>query len=293
MNPLVCKVFPEINYEILLLRGTIDTFVYEGKDFRHTWEPKKNYRLTVEHRRQLCVHLAAHAAVSSMGDLHVYMLAVAPEGVRSWSMGDRKSNPGEAMWGRCSTSDIRVVGLPCDGTPNTLVSDRHEWERYCDVRYQGYLEFIKQMKERGPETSPKRSRDEYFEYCRHEVRACMCGYLAGHIADGISAGMEATEILPPYDRAETQHQYVGDSDISIAMFLADLLALGKDEYDHAARVTDEALRRPEVWAVVQRLASELERLGLIEDGPGEDDALALLPPPEKGWPPAPDQVDAW
>jgi hypothetical protein len=99
--------------------------------------------------------------------------------------------------------------------------------------------------------------------------------------------MEATEALRLYDRRDTQT--VGMSDIVSAELLTDLLPPG--EYEHAVRLTEEALRRPEVWAAVQQVASELEQLGLIEGDPCEGDALDLFPAGGQGWPPAPDRAD--
>ncbi|MFM8703650.1 MAG: hypothetical protein ACKOHG_07230, partial [Planctomycetia bacterium] len=63
------------------------------------------------------------------------------------------------------------------------------------------------------------------------------------------------------------------------------------EYGHAVRLTEETLRRPEVWAAVQQLASELEQIGLIEGDPCEGHAHDHLPEREQDWPPASGQAD--
>jgi hypothetical protein len=265
--------------------GSVDWFKYEGEKLRPTWERRRNYRMTAEHRRQLCVHLAAHAAVSGMGGACVYMLAVAPVGVRSWTIGDRKSRSLGKIWGVCSTSDFFCSHLAWDHERQIYIADRDGWESWitgihdCSVRFH---------KDNGSKGRDPGTLEEYLADFQHVVRAQACGYLAGHIADGITAGMGADEALRLYDRRDTQH--VGASDIAIAQGLTDLLPLGEYEYEHAARLTEAVLRRPEVWSAVQKVASALEQLGVIEDGPCEDDALALLPPREQDWPPAPDRT---
>jgi hypothetical protein len=272
-----------IKTKLIRFAGSADRFVYEDKNFRPTWEPKKNYRLKAEHRHQLCVHLAAHAVVSSMGGAGIYMLAVAPAGVRSWTIGDRKSRSLGKLWGVCSTSDYICDHLAWDDDHQIYIADRDGWESWYKKLDNAEMQSYKDRGSQGPDPT---TLGTYLAGFQHVVRSQACGYLAGHIADGITAGMEATEALRLYDRRDSQ--YVGASDIAIAQGLADLLPDG--EYEHVVRLTEAVLRRPEVWAVVQRLASELERLGLIEGGPGEDDALALLPPTEQDWPPALDRA---
>jgi hypothetical protein len=265
--------------------GSVDTFVYEDKNFRPTWKPNRGYRLTAEHRRQLCVHLAAHAVVSHLGGLDVYMLAVAGEGVRSWSIGDRKSNAGMKMWGRCSTSDIFCPDARWydDDDYDMIKTDPASWESGIDRNFTDYLARVEAARAGGREELPV-SRDEYFELRRRDVRAHICGHLAGHIADGITASMSADEVLQLCDRRDTQR--VGASDIVVARGLADLLSAPFDEYDHAVRLTGDMLRRAEVWSSVQRLAAELGRFGLLEGSPSEVSIFDFLAKPEGEWPPA-------
>jgi hypothetical protein len=255
--------------------SSIETFVYEDELLRPTWEPRRNYRLSAEHRRQLCVHLAAHAAISWLGGLYVYMLAVAGEGVRSWSIGDRKSNPSEKMWGRCSTSDFYCNQMSWDRNRQIYVVDRERWESKIAKEFELYSESL------PPEKTPV-SSDEFLEGRRQQVRAHVCGYLAGHVADGITVGMSADEALRFYERRDTQA--VWGNDVVEAEGLADLLPSG--EYENAVRLTEEALRRPEVWNSVMRLAGDLQRFGLLERSACENDIDKLLPSPEANWPPA-------
>jgi hypothetical protein len=271
--------------------GSTDSFVYSGDRRRPTWSPRRGYRLTAEHRRQLCVHVAAHAAVSNMGGAWVYMLAVAPVGVRSWTIGDRKVQSLGRIWGVCSTSDFYCQHLEWDEGSQTYMADRDGWEQSIDHQHDHIKRFYLDPEAGNPNCGqlPEGFPTEelFLGEARRVVRAQACGYLAGHIADGITAGMEATEVLRLYDRRDTQ--YVGASDITVAQGLTDLLPPG--EYEHAVRLTEEALRRPEVWAVVQRVASELEQLGLIEGDPCEGHAHDHLPDREQDWPPAPGQAD--
>jgi len=264
--------------------GSADSFVYSGDRLRPTWSPRRGYRLTAEHRRQLCVHVAAHAAVSNMGGAWVYMLAVAPVGVRSWTIGDRKAQSLGRIWGVCSTSDFYCSHLAWDEGGQSYMADREGWEFEIESRYESLMQLRMQA---DSVVSGFPTLDEVLAEDRRIMRAQACGYLAGHIADGITVGMEATEALRLYDRRDTQ--YVGPSDIAVAQGLTDLLPPG--EYEHAVRLTEEALHRPEVWTVVQRVASELEQLGLIEGDPCEGHAHDHLPEREQDWPPAPGQAD--
>lgn len=280
---------PPSDYRFL---GSTDNFVYSDDQFRPTWKPRRGYRLTAEHRHQLCVHLAAHAAVNSMGGAWVYMLAVAPVGVRSWTTTERKCNSLGKIWGLCSVSDYYCTYIEWIPDHQRYVANREGWEWEIRSDYerllQRHLNPEPGIKIWDPFANGAPSAEEFVATHRRVVRAQACGYLAGHIADGITAGMGATEALRLYDRRDTQS--VEMSDIAVAQGLADLLPPG--EYEHAVHLTDEALRRPEVWAAVQQVASELEQLGLIEGAPCEGNAQELLPAREKGWPPAPDLADA-
>ncbi len=276
-----------IGYRFL---GSVETFVYSDERFRPTWEPPKGYRLKAEHRRQLCVHLAAHAAVSKMGRAWVYMLAVPPVGVRSWTISERKCNSLGKIWGVCSTSDLYCHDLEWDRDRQMYVADRESLECGLEQHYEVYLHnHLNPRPDRrvyDPFSGGAPTLDEFLAGHRRVVRAQVCGYLAGHIADGITAGMTADEALSLYDRRDTQ--YVGESDIVVAQGLAGLLPSG--EYENAVQVTEEVLRRPDVWQSVIQVAEELEKFGLIEGDECEADLGELLPEDTGDWPPAPDRT---
>jgi hypothetical protein len=271
--------------------GTVDEFAYTNDKLRPTWQRRRGYRLTAEHRHQLCVHLAAHAAISNLGGAFVYMLAVAPAGVRSWTISERKAREIGKMWGICSTSDFYCRHLQWNEDRQMYDADRSGWE--------SELEYLHDQLTRPDNSNPLAAEmiAEYVasgtltkERCiadhRRVVRAQMCGYLAGHIADGITAGLSADEALRLYDRRDTQ--YVGGvSDIVIAEGLAGLLPPG--EYENAVRNTEEVLRQPDVWKSVKRIAEELAKFGLLEGDDCEADIGKLLPKGPPNWPPAPVQ----
>jgi len=283
------NLVPPSDYRFL---GSADSFIYTDGRLRPTWEHRRGYRLTADHRRQLCIHLAAHAAVNSKGGAYIYMMAVAPVGVRSWTTSERKSRLLGKIWGLCSVSDYYCSHIEWIPDRQHYVANREGWEWEIRRQYESLLRDHSNpepgINVLDPFADGAPSVDEFMAARRRVVRAHACGYLAGHIADGITAGMGADEALRLYDRRDTQR--VEMSDIAVAQGLADLLPPG--EYEHAVRLTEEALRRPEIWAAVQQVASELEQLGLIEGDPCEGDALALLPSGERGWPPAPERGDA-
>jgi len=212
------------------------------------------------------------------------MLAVAPVGVRSWTIGGRKVPSLGKVWGVCSTSDLYCSRLAWDEGSQTYMAARDAWEAEIKLIHESLMQM--RMREVSM-TIRVPTLDEFFADARRAIRAQACGYLAGHIADGITAGMEADEALRLYDRRDTQS--VGASDIAVAQGLTALLPPG--EYENAVRLTEAALRRPEVWAAVQQVASALEQLGLIEGDACEGDAHDHLPGREQDWPPAPCLAD--
>lgn len=261
--------------------GSIEDFTYADDRWRPTWEPQKGYRLSAEHRHQLCVHLAAHAVINHLGGAFIYKLAVAPASVRSWTVSERKTGSLGKLWGVCSTSDFYTCRLQRDEDHQIFVADRKSWERDTLREY-------RPAQARGDTTDldhPAVSYDDFLACCRQTVRAQACGYLAGHIADGLTAGLNAEEALRLYDRRDTQHVGEG-SDIVIAEGLAGLLPHG--EYENAVRVTEEVLRRPEIWESVNRLGRLLEQFGLLEGDECEGDMYDCLPEPLRDWPPAPE-----
>jgi hypothetical protein len=267
--------------------GSVDTFVYSDEDLRPTWETEEDYRLTVEHRRQLCVHLAAHAAVSHVGGAWVYMLAVPGVGVRSWTTSERKETDLGKIWGLCSTSDFYCNWMEWNRASQRFLVNRYGWEAEIEREYE-HLTMPRDPQLNVVNMFPNGvpTKDEFMASRRREARSQACGYLAGHIADGITVGKTATEALRLCDRRDTQD--VGASDIVVAQAIAGLLPPG--EYESAVRFTEEALGRPKVWRKVQRVATKLEQLGLIEDDECEIQLHEWLPDPEPGWPPGPGQT---
>jgi hypothetical protein len=263
--------------------GSVDTFVYADDRLRPTWEPPQDYRFTAEHRHQLCVHLAAHAAISSLGGMGVFMLAVASGGVRSWAINERKNDALDKKFGQCSTSDFYCKHIEWDEARQIYVADRAGWEEDLEQAYEDL--WIRCSGTNAADMSPDGppTLDEVIAERRREVRAYVCAYLAGPIADGITAGLSANEAIQLYDRRDTQK--VGKSDIAVARGLADLLS--PDEYENAVRLTEEALHRPDVWGPVIDVAGQLEKLGLIENDECEIELDDWLPDPEEDWPPAP------
>lgn len=254
--------------------GSAERFIYCDERFRPTWEPHEDYLLTPEHRRQLCVHLAAHAVVGSIGGLQVHMLAIPRAGVRSWTMSERKTLLLGKIWGLCSVSDFCCNDLEWDADRQMYVADRAGWEAFVGSLHEHATT------RRRMSTKPLPTKDEFLAHRRREVRAQACVCLAGHIADGITAGMAADEALRLYDRRDTQD--VGASDIVLSQALCGLLPEG--EYENVIRLTEQALRRPEVWESVHRVAAELDMYGLLEGGECEGDIDGLLPAAEQGWP---------
>jgi hypothetical protein len=266
--------------------GSVESFVYSNPRLRPSWEPEADYRLTEEHRHQLCLHLAAHAAISSLGCSRVFMLAVPRAGVRSWTIGERKNANLGQHWGICSVSDFYCSRLQWDRTNQRFLADRDGWEQDIAREYE-YLTAPRDRKENIDNVYPNGAPtlDRVRAERRRMVRSHVCGYLAGHIVDGITAGMTAEDALNLYDRRDSQ--YVGASDIVVAQGLAGLLPTG--EYENAVRITEDALRRTEVFDAVTQAANGLEEFGLVENDECEVNIESLLPASDYDWPPAPGQ----
>lgn len=267
--------------------GSNETFSYADDRNRPTWTPRRGYVLTPEHRHQLCVHLAAHAAIGHMGGACIYKLAVAPAGTRSWTTPHRKDPSSGPTWGACCTSDIYCEYLKWDTNLQAFVGNRAGWEADLMLSHEQLQRAIRESSANAANGAARGDTEPVpFEvslaHQRRVLRAKTCEYLAGHIADGITAGMTADEALRLYDRRDTQ--YVGASDIVIAQGLSDLLPPG--EYEHAVHNTEETLRCPEVWTLVNQLAEQLGNFGLLEGDECEADIYDYLPPSLADWPPA-------
>jgi hypothetical protein len=213
------------------------------------------YALTPERRRAVCVHEAGHAVMHALGGSWVYRVAVAPEGATDWQTTGRKGAALADLWGVCCPSDspgqwfIRWDPGNCE-----FSADR-----------QRFAELLAVM-----ESSYRGSKREQWR----QIRAHVCAGLAGPAAEQLHEG-EAEPYLfeGDLDRAD---------DITYAQALSWLLPW-RSEFDHAAQLTVQTLRRPEVWALVLSLADELERVGDMED----DVLLPYLPKAARSWPPSP------
>ena len=167
---------PQFSFRFL---GSHETFVYSDKRLRPTWEPPKGYRLKTEHRRQLCVHLAAHAAVSNMGRAWVYMLAVPPVGVRSWTISERKCNSLGKIWGVCSTSDVYCDDMEWDDEGQCFVANRQAWESKLSQTHENLMrEHSNPRPDRSvydPFSGGAPTLDEFLAGHHRVVRAQVCG----------------------------------------------------------------------------------------------------------------------
>lgn len=220
--------------------------------------------LTVERRREVCIHEAAHAVVYALGGSFVDRVAVAPAGVTEWITVGRKGAVLTDLWGVCSASDP-----PClyciqwceeDGD---YIADRGRFTNMIRTSERALVE----------QKAPRGSR--YGVELRRQLRAHICASMAGPAADAIHAG-EDVELALDWWGVELDP----GEDLTRAMGMTRLLPF-RHEYDHAVRVTEEVLRRPEVWDHVLRLADELERVGDLED------VHSFLPDRLPAWPPSP------
>jgi len=218
--------------------------------------------LTQEHRRAICFREAARAIIHALGGAHVYRLAVAPAGSTSWRYQTRKGRQEVDLLGICEASDEPSVTshVQWDDEAEQFVGDREGFERL--------VELARGVVVKG---QPPKSPSENLEVWRRLVRAHVCSRLAGAIAASVYM-QRAFETEAQVD-AEFEH------DLAVADGMSQLLPSG--EFEHLARVTEETLCTPSVWARVTALAEELERVGDMADQ--LDD---YLPEPLVGWPAA-------
>jgi hypothetical protein len=123
---------------------------------------------------------------------------------------------------------------------------------------------------------PKSRRSQWAATQRRILRSHVCGLVAGPLAERIFTG-DSTR-WRDLDDAYDDERKLSD-DIGIAKGICMLLPYA-DEYAHACQITEAALREPEIWQNVLRLARALERSGDIQK---VDD----LPLTRKHWPPLP------
>lgn len=209
---------------------------------------------THEERRLVCVHEAAHAVVFALGGVHVYSLQVAPVGAADWVAVGRKGSLIEDAWGLCSTSDPPA--------------------QHCMLRSEdGGACVDRALLAESIELFRGRCGDRGVREFRRSVRAHICGILAGPIAEDLAYGEEPN--LWPEDEM-TAH-----ADVAVAGAMSAMLPGWMRAYWRMVDETRRVLESPDVWERVQRVAGELERVGMIEYGPFLADAL---PPRRAGWP---------
>lgn len=226
-------------------------------------------RLTRERRRGVCIHEAAHAVIHALGGSFVYLLAVAPEDATSWQVETRKGNLNTDLWGVCSGSDWWSWYVRWIDELGEYQADR-----------KGYANHLREMERQINEhqRSEGRPAGRIAAEQRRVARLHVCVSMAGPAADAIVAGQDVEDALDWWG-VEWHDEH---DDLAVADAIARVLPY-RGEYQHAVRVTEEALRRPEIWAAVIRLADELERVGRLEN-----EALdPFLPPADRSWPPSP------
>jgi hypothetical protein len=220
-------------------------------------KPVPTLVLTKQRRREVCIHEAAHAVIYRLGGAFVYRVAVAPEGCSEWVTEGRKGATLTNLWGVCSTSDPPTFALL------SMKWDESLGDYHCDR--QGFARISRQIEATA-------DRPGFAFELRRQVRAFVCGLLAGPLADSILEGADDPWLEPEWGDGPGE-------DRTLACAFARLLPFNR-EYDHLAQVTIEALRRPDIWQKVITLADELERVGDIED------VDPFLPEWDRSWPPA-------
>lgn len=220
--------------------------------------------LTKERRRAICVHEAGHAVIHALGGSFVYGLAVAPEGDNgTWVTQPRKGGSQDGLWGMCDRSDFFSM---------TMFVRWNEDEWFWEADRKGFEQSLRQVESQLLEHRSRHAR-RYVAESRRIVRAHICGAVAGPAAEQIFNDEEVWLDEPDdYENA--------NEDIVKAQGWAGLLPY-RNEYRHACEVTEAALRRPDIWERVMRLADELERVGDMEDFEG------FLPEQLPGWPSSP------
>lgn len=219
--------------------------------------------LTKDKRRAVCVHEAGHAVIHALGGAIVHRVAVAPEGNDgTWIIEARKGGTLTDLWGVCQASDFWEMDRAMKWN-----EDEMTWE--CDRK-----RFTVQLREVAAQLTKHNApyARRYIADSRRIVRAHICAGVAGPAAEQIFTGEEVWLDEPDYGNKT--------EDLVLAEARSRLLPY-RNEYGHACQVTEAALRRPDVWEHVMRLADELERVGDMEDFEG------FLPEQLPGWPSSP------
>jgi hypothetical protein len=207
--------------------------------------------LTERQRRETCFHEAGHAVAFALGGVNVFGVAVAPAGAQSWRTTNSNGRTCSDLWGLCRKAELILPrqllrwlmnegGLHADGKGHEAV--------LATAEGQALLESLTQQQQR-------------------EILAQIVGLLAGPAAEQIFRGEEV--------------RLCGSSDLEDVSRAAALSALlpGGAALAHAAVLTAEVLRRPELWAKVARLADELERSGEVDQR-----IKVFLPAAVQDWP---------
>lgn len=213
--------------------------------------------LTATKRQEICVHEAAHAIIYALGGSVVHSLNVAPVGATDDY--DLFGFEGEIItdyWSSCTATfePIPSAYWRWNYKSNEYVTDTQGFRRYvASGAAEGLID---------PGT-----------YYR-DIRAHMCALVAGRVADLIYAGWNNES---PYHWLEPYNYHYGD-DIYKAETLTYLLPW-HNELQHAITVTEQALRKPEIWQAVLKLADRLYKEGSLD--------FMVLPENWKNWPPTP------
>lgn len=242
--------------------------------------------LSKERRREVCVHEAGHAVIHALGGSFIYRLAVAPEGnTGDWTTEGRKGGTLTDLWGVCEASDFPTFAcVRWNEAEMTYEADRKQFDT-----------ILRRMAAEWPKGRP--GARGFIPGFRRMVRANVCACLAGPIAEQLSNRAKLSldcDSLPEKRDTIASESAAGEEvwldeepddenpgdDIHKAMGLSFLLPY-RNEYRHAWGATEAALRRPDVWSFVVRLADELERVGDMDDFTG------LLPEADPRWPAPP------
>ncbi len=211
-------------------------------------------KLTKKVRLDVCVHEAAHAVIFALGRVGVFDVEVAPLGATEWVTEGRKGGELTDLWGICRTSDL---GWALCFNWNEAIC-----EYDCNKDW-----FTKSLR-----LCPSRSavKETY-----RQIRADVCGILAGPIADQIRMGCDLDNLyLEPVDP-------VPGDDLALAQAFCRLLPF-RHEFWHLADETYRVLKEPEIQQCIARIAYALEVSGKLEGG----ELNSLLPHRRLNWPPS-------
>ncbi len=220
----------------------------------HDSTPSFVYRLTEHRRFQCCVHEAGHAVAAALANRQCLELAVAPEGSEEWRPVTSRGRCLDASWGYCTSHPVPLPLAYLKWDPETTGFD-------LTTAKQAHVALLDSL-----------GRPAFRAAYYRDLRATLCGSLAGEIAEGLLLGEE-----PCLESDSTE-----PDDINTAEAYCDLLPYRNvREFDHAVGQTTIALRNH--WRAVMILAEALAQAGTLD----EDAIRPYLPPSLKGWPTPP------